>query len=392
MNSFAVKLDDPVIIAQADPSIRHWGPFQFPLIERLPDGRRSCAYHIEADSASSYGKVPGYAVSMDEGRTWKPALTAMRAGILLPNGDRIRTASKVPANLTKEELLLPRACETVIDSGRVSLYDPDALPQKYGGYWFLRKKAGSSEWVEERAELHVPFAMREYYDGLGGIVPYQIFWRLRLAPDGTLWGVTYQFTWRDGVSRMAAIFAVSDDCGYHFTWRSTVYYEPDKKDRYWAIRTGYTEPDLAFLPDGSLMCLLRTDDSYNCGPMYYARSKDMGYTWTKPERFDSFGVWPCFLSLRCGVTLLGYGRPGLFLRASADPAGMEWGDKVTIVPDTVSAEALHLWGEQDTTCSYCDMIALSDDSFYLVYSDFNVPDFSGKPCKTILGRKGTVNM
>ena len=124
--------------------------------------------------------------------------------------------------------------------------------------------------------------------------------------------------------------------------------------------------------------------------MYEARSTDRGYTWTAPKKFDSFGVWPTFLSLPCGATVLGYGRPGLFLRVSGDPAGKVFGEKVTVVPDSVSAEALHLWGEQDTTCSYCDLLALSDTEFYLVYSDFNVPDKDGRPCKTILGRRGAV--
>ncbi len=75
-----------------------------------------------------------------------------------------------------------------------------------------------------------------------------------------------------------------------------------------------------------------------------------------------------------------------------DPAGKEWSGRTTVVPVTVSSEVLHLWGEQDTTCSYCDMMALSDDTFYLVYSDFNVPNADGAPCKTILGRRGTVRI
>ena len=55
MKHATLKLGAPVVIAQADPSIRDWGPYQFPFVERLPDGRLHCFYHIEEDSARAYG-------------------------------------------------------------------------------------------------------------------------------------------------------------------------------------------------------------------------------------------------------------------------------------------------------------------------------------------------
>ncbi|MBQ1316896.1 MAG: exo-alpha-sialidase [Lachnospiraceae bacterium] len=392
MKKAEIILDEPSIIAQADPSIRRWGPFQFPSIERLADGRLHCRYHIEDDTAAAYGKAPGNAVSPDEGKTWEPSGLAARQGLLLPNGDRISAANMTAAVPEKSELPPKRICETLLNSGRVSCYDPDEIPARYGGYYLARRKAGTDEWVNERHDFHIPFSVRIYYHNAGGLLPYRGFSRIRLAPDATVWGLIYEYTWYEGNARMAASFVTSDDNGYHWSFRSTIFYKPDFEDRYWATRTGYTEPDIAFLPDGSLACLLRTDDSFHQGPSYICYSIDGGYTWTDPVRFDDLGVWPCFLSLKCGVTLAGYGRPGLFLRASADPAGKEWSGRTTVVPVTVSSEVLHLWGEQDTTCSYCDMMALSDDTFYLVYSDFNVPNADGAPCKTILGRRGTVRI
>ncbi len=392
MKKAEIILEEPSVIAQADPSVRRWGPFQFPSIERLSDGRLHCSYHIEADSASAYGKSRGNAVSSDEGRTWEPSDVDTKEGLLLPNGDRIMGTSLVPAVPDPAELPPKRICEALLNSGRVSCYDPDEIPARYNGYYLARRKAGSEEWVNERHDFHIPFSVRILYHNMGGILPYQGFSRIRLAPDGTVFGIIYEFTWHDGNAQMAAIFVTSDDCGYHWSYRSTIFYKPDFKDRYWATRTGFTEPDIAFLADGSLICMLRTDDSFHQGPSYICYSSDGGYTWTDPVRFDDLGVWPCFLSLANGVTLVGYGRPGLFLRASADPAGKVWTDRTTVVPITVSSEVLHLWGEQDTTCSYCDMMALSDDSFYLVYSDFNVPNGDGAPCKTIMGRRGFVKV
>ncbi|MBT3341443.1 MAG: hypothetical protein HN404_00475, partial [Gemmatimonadetes bacterium] len=53
---------DPVVVSQADPELRNWGPWQFPAIQRLPDGRLAVGYHVEADSATAYGKPPGLSI------------------------------------------------------------------------------------------------------------------------------------------------------------------------------------------------------------------------------------------------------------------------------------------------------------------------------------------
>ncbi len=60
-------LDAPVVISQAPAEVRKWGPWQFPFIQRLPDGRLQIGFHIGEDSATDYGIAPGVAVS--KGRT-----------------------------------------------------------------------------------------------------------------------------------------------------------------------------------------------------------------------------------------------------------------------------------------------------------------------------------
>ena len=141
------------------------------------------------------------------------------------------------------------------------------------------------------------------------------------------------------------------------------------------------------LPDGSMMCLCRTDDCFHPGPMYRFYSTDGGYTWSDPEPFERIGVWPCLMSLKNGVTVMGYGRPGLYLRATADPTGRDWsGDRITVVDPNGAGEEDCSYGIGEDTCSYCDILPMGDDKFYLVYSDFHVKNADGKPCKTILGR------
>lgn len=387
MKKVDVILEKPVVIAQADPSIRQWGPMQFPSIERLPDGRLHCRYHIVEDSPRGYGMDGGHAVSSDGGATWKaPDSPIPATGLLMPNGDRLMGASKKAAVFTPDMLPKDRVCETLLNAGRVSLYNPDELPVRNTSTYLMRKKAGSGEWIEEAHKIHIPFSCMVHYYNLDNLLPYRGLWRMRVDPKGRVWGISYGFTYKDKNASMAATFVVSDDNGYHWEHRSSVYYKPDRKDRYWATRTGYTEPDLAFLPDGSIMCVCRTDDSFHSGPSYCCYSYDDGETWTDPERFDDFGVWPTFLSLENGVTLIGYGRPGLFLRAAADPGAREWGERVTVVEPGTGPHEFDLG---DNTCAYCDLISLGGGSFYLVYSDFFVPNADGAPCKTIMGCKGT---
>jgi len=386
MKHAEIALEKPAVIAQAAPSVRGWGPYQFPAAERLPDGRLHCSYHVEEDSARAYGKDQGHAVSADGGRTWTPVPPGTWAGLLLPNGDRIRTAGKKAEALDPAQLPRELQCETLLNAGRVQLYDPDEFPYRFGGYYLMRQKAGTDAWAEERHDIHIPFASRVFYHNMNNLLPYQGFSRLRLAPDGRLWGIIYQFTFKDKRAGMAAIFTTSDDCGLHWAYRSTIYYtyKPNRDaDFNWATRTGYTEPDLAFLPDGSLLCLLRTDDCFHQGPCYRAYSSDGGFTWTEPEVFDDRGVWPCLVTLDNGATLAGYGRPGLFLRATADPSGKIWEERTAVVEPGENGE---------DTCSYCDILPLDGGSFYLVYSDFNAPNADGAPCKTILGRRGTVRI
>ena len=39
MHQVGITLGRPCVIAQAPPDLREWGPYQFPKVERLEDGR-----------------------------------------------------------------------------------------------------------------------------------------------------------------------------------------------------------------------------------------------------------------------------------------------------------------------------------------------------------------
>jgi hypothetical protein len=115
-----------------------------------------------------------------------------------------------------------------------------------------------------------------------------------------------------------------------------------------------------------------------------ARSTDDGKTWSVPRVFDSLGVLPQLLVLETGCTLASYGRPRVWVRATADKSGLTWAPRVEVPLHNVD------WTEWGPTCGYTRMLALDANSAMLVYSDFGYPDHEGAPRKTILVRTITV--
>lgn len=385
-----IQLDEPVVVAQAGAGVRHWGPYQFPSIQWLPDGRLAVGFHVEADSAVAYGKRGAFYVSADEGHSWEPTAWDSipmwsNSGKIwtLPNGDQLRQEPlrSIDPGPVRDRLPEPVGTGQSGYGHTIEFFKEEEIPADLKGFRFSRKGAGSTEWVEEQAEVKLPGALQRIYME---VLVFPWFTMMQQAPDGSLWGILYDRRWVHGAitPNIESIFTHSADGGRTWEYRSSIPYQPDPSaDLHAAERAGFTEPNLVHLPDGSIFALLRTTDGIGPGPMYRARSEDDGNTWSQPVVFDDLGVYPALLSLKNGVTLASYGRPGLYLRATADSSGREWDDRITIVePGDLGRD----------TCSYTDLCPLSDHEALLVYSDFNYPDLDGAPVKTILVRKVTV--
>jgi hypothetical protein len=90
---------------------------------------------------------------------------------------------------------------------------------------------------------------------------------------------------------------------------------------------GLVEPDMALLPNGDILCIMRTD-SYS--PMYQSRSKDGGRTWSQPASVGWPGVKPKLRVLKNGVLACTsgrglYGRPQVtYAMFSIDGTGEVW--------------------------------------------------------------------
>jgi len=385
-----VEMLEPVTVTLAPPEIRQWGPYQFPGLERLLDGRLQISFQIGADSATAVGLPPMQAVSADDGKTWTVlplandttgAVSCTQAPLRLANGERIQIKMLPP--LKADKLSFPPAPvgQFICYGNKFAYYRPEDLaPEARDGWRLYRFAKDGQTPVEEQATMRYPGELRVVTEGVLP-PPWHTGHRLLRAPDNAVWAIGEDCRIVDGKFRdkWAMTILRSTDHGHSFDLWGEIPYAPEPAgDPKAAARAGFTEPCVNFMPDGSVLCLLRTTDGHGVGPMYWARSTNNGRTWTRPAVFDELGVWPQMLTLRNGVTLAVYGRPGLYIRATSDPAGLQWSERVAVVkPGNL----------QGDTCSYAALLPLGNNRALVAYSNFNLQNADGRVCKGIQVRE-----
>ena len=398
-----LNISDPIVVSRGpDSRTTGWGPYQFPALTLLPDGRILCSHSVGADSCSEYGKkaTGNCHISEDGGKTWTPVNQddfALTRGILLPNGDRIRNASHRSIPVSEE-------MDFGVFAGFVkrkaqNCYRVDSISEDLCAHtWNLaRVKAGSDK--EEIHPVKLNWDNQIIRVCQGYLVQPINMGVFRVGPDGTLWTTHYDIGNGPEDNKFSGYLAnyllKSTDNGY--TWDLAQYlpYEPEKIPHPDAGDwEGWGENNMAFNPDGSIIRLIRTNGSGAKGPgfLYITRSEDNGNTWSEPEIFDKLGVWPRLVTLKCGVTIASYGRPGFFVRATDDPACKQWEDPIELIhvdyDPTKRIIDRNMLAQK--TCSYSDIIALDDHTALLAHSDFTIEDENGVPRKTIVVRHITV--
>jgi len=409
-----------------------WGPYQFPRPYNLGD-RLVVAVHVAADDGKSFGEANRWFESRDHGVTWTEidASIAPQCGLLLPNGDRIYFPMESGLALdgyafTHENFLTPGYdFHKQAEEGRLPVadgityqwgiamraYNADRLPPSLARKeWLVQRiPAGKAEPETEHARVDWPNLTRVIYDKGDEYrkVLKPIFPRgtPKLGPDGAIWvavfsgeGHLHPVTGQYSPYYSAEIFR-SEDQGRSFQLHGHMEYEADGRN-YPYQSGGFSDSDFAFMPDGSIVWFLRTTWQGATGrewdPMYLSRSSDGGRTWSSPVPFAETGILPRLCQLDCGVTLLCYARPGMYICASVDDSGMKWTDPLVVMtPDDrshlanipIATPNFHEW---TGGCNNPEMVPLDRSSALFFYSDFYFPDADGVKRKTILCRTITV--
>ena len=415
-----------------------WGYFQFPRVHKLPDGRLAVWIHDEDDQPHTLGLgAKLWYVSEDEGETWQKGDSSLAGlcGTEVSPGVRMLPIAKPVLDLTALGLEIPpfRLAAYNVPSDRVEQpeksADPHKMPEGIGGFYDAFTSQDRYYYAdtlpEGLTEKTLRFLRYDERTGETSICDRPVEWpylpvktyrqpdapvrmlqpglhesdNLKRGPGGTLWVSTYSTASDPENGALstydAAYLLRSDDGGDSWKLAAWQPYIPDTKaDKLAWWRDGFSETDFEFMPDGSMIMLLRSTCVFHggpeWGPLYFSRSADGGKTWTKPQVFDKIGILPQLRRLECGVTLAIYGRPGIFVRASEDPSGLRWEAPVEVMTPKDRSGLMnrppvrpnfHQWAG---SCCNVHAAILGPNKIIIAYSDFYVPDEKGIKRKTIL--------
>ncbi|MBE6891317.1 MAG: exo-alpha-sialidase [Ruminococcaceae bacterium] len=418
----------------------YWGQVQFPEIFICEDKSLVIKTHVADDSWKEFGRNKDvWCISKNNGLTWerKADMYETEVGHILPNGDRLhfplRTGISCKVSEIKKARIVTQRLpsDTIIKEADGSwpypvfmyrdifgsanyIYDMETLPDAYSKKEWVcyRKKARDSQSTEEKVKVvHPHMSVRGVIKNEDLIMaPFCPYGRgFRTDKEGNIWITSYTGShlnpYNGGVDIFSAsVLYKSSDNGHSFELSGYIPYIPNTTKHPTAYMCdGFTETALEIMDDGSMIVLLRATSVFMGGPewntMYIARSTDGGKTFSEPQEFDTCGVLPNLVKLECGVTLAAYGRPGIYLRATCDPSGIDWEDPIEIMtPDDRShlmnnppkRPDFHQWAG---SCCNVDLKPISPNQAIIAYSDFYYPDQSGKTdkkLKTILTRIITV--
>ena len=428
-----LTLSVPVTVAVSpphygeDPAGRWWGFFQFPDLWRGNDGTLYLAVNVGADSEAGRHEPTQFFRSDDGGCTWQatpfaatdqsPEIVALPDGrqVVFGRKRHIYHFSELSPDAPKDEVDLDALGVRPVagpyrDGYRVNEYIayrygdipaaqrtfPLAVRSNPGAPWqplrgsidwpdmhlhLLTRAmwwddAGNPEWLERPRHLKTP-------------TPRDVL----VLPDGTLlWALESQ---HPDVARLYGMVSclASADGGQTWTRRGAI---ADARDLAWGF---CGEKALAQMPNGDLLCVLRTKGSNEADDTHClaaARSSDQGRTWTLLPPLAEFSVTPHLLTLDNGMVAVVYGRPGVHVKASAD-SGRTWSEAAAVVgpgEKDLLAKPLDEWWaiRHDFSCANTSVVVTGPDRFLIAYSDFQHRDAAGRRCKAICVREVRVCM
>ena len=400
----------------------YWGQFQFVQMLKGENGKVALTFHNGDDVWEELGSADIWYTTDNRGETWEKLddPKKVKKGLRLPNGDYLRHSGRTSKALDLDKvqapvwtgnytipsddlhaksndvnkLPLPAGHKHDIWKQKHCVYHVDRLPDGLYDHLHawpqLRTKAGAEEETLEWAELKnwgnmgLQMVFPTTRNVAIPLMPQFLGRSYQQGPDGKLWAATY---WagmnpKNGAySPYCSVYVLnSEDDGHSWTLQGHVPYIPDNDEYENAFMVGgFSETALIFNQDGSMSMILRITDvlmgDKEWAPSYITRSTDQGKTWSKPVRFDDVGVLPGVCQMG-DVTLAIYGRPGIYVRGTTDPAGMKWEEPVEVMTNEDRSNLMnerpervnfHMWAG---SCCNCAIVALDDTHAMIGYSDF----------------------
>lgn len=410
-----------------------WGVVQFPHCYDTPEGYLALMFHDDDDVWTALGPEPKakWLISQDKGKTWRPATNEEKnsMGNKLPNGDLLRIIPNSPIpvengqkgewyfatkRLPTDDAIIPKKPENENTMPRYIATHKDVFEQNMYVYWLdsipdkmLEKRFCFLRFNTDKQQAKIEYVLPDwnyrlvlgFFDSQGQYMLqnaglYQCR-DIKVAPDGSLYVAHYSGFGNasnpfNGVYEQlsCAYIFKSEDNGKNWKICGHIpYKEPDEeKDKFAHLHGGFFEPDIEFMPDGSMLCILRTCcvqyGAPEWGPTYLCRSYDKGKTWTKPEYFTDRGALPKLLQLKNGITLAVITRPGIYIYASEDN-GKTWNKKIEVMTDKDRSTLANVVPEKPNfhqwcgSCCNCYIKAIDNNKALLFYTDFYVPDENG---------------
>ena len=384
----SVKVGPQQLVAVAD-TPKPWGYYQFPELNWGGDGEIVLRWANHEDVLNGKGEPMGLRVSRDKGKTWvvpdKAPFFLDRYSVVLPNGNFLNVRTQHAPEVKKIQGF-PSVAFPRTPTRNVVLYRDSEIPAQYQNQKTVLADVKNRKMVEYPGIIEeTPRFLRQT---ISDCLPFNWWGDKRVLSDGSVMTVIYPHWYEneDGTVDLNGVGCYRTwDEGHHWKYVGRIPYAYDPvKDPNGPKRKnyGFTEPSVEVLPDGTFVCILRTDGEFGRGPMYISYSSDEGKTWTRPKYFAPSGVLPRTLQLPNGVLVLSSGRPGVQLRFSWDGKGEQWTDPFDLLP----------FGGDDpgASCGYTELLAISEDTFLVVYSDFRTPAPDGNLRKGIKVRKVTV--
>jgi len=209
----------------------------------------------------------------------------------------------------------PEPDDEVISLPGSQIKDSDAIKKgrKSADLWeyetvLSRSNDNGLTQTQEKATIRVPQVERLVFDH--SMVGFS---------DGSLLAAGAARFTEEGDIKERTIVCRSTDRGITWNYRASVAVGNDESC---PGLEGFCEPDMLVLPDGNILCFMRTGGGSGF-PVCMSKSKDNGITWAKTRIIADWGVWPNAVLLENEVIALFTGRPGNWIQFSVN-RGKNW--------------------------------------------------------------------